>query len=620
MTQMPQQQRQQQQEFLQLHNQQEISSLSTPISYPHLSSNTARPEMRIDDVDAALHQRDVLIPPSPWSHRQPSSQVGSPLSPVDRQSHFSPQGADFAILNNQDTFTFNNTGHDVQLQLSAQPASVRSSHAPSPLSQDVSTSFLESATRLPPSPASYHGSVTNVHHRLRTQHPVFGNTSKLAQHYGIPTKLPPTPRVNVNNSNTLNNNFSVNRPPVPRFHEPSTPSEPSSSRSVQPTQEQSYPDFQALMSDYIKMLNNERISDVGATAQQSMGSNEPQVQDAAKSVAALFGMFNPSSDFESAVLTRLFTAGGAHDYTSPQWNDFSEYLTSPFIDDESPFDPPLSTPAQGLEFFDSPAVVDSTSPLFGGPSFSDMQLFDNASTFPSSLADANVNKNASSASSAPSSAQATTPAQPIPPTPVTPATHDFDALLQMSPETPALDPSSMHASPLIVDAASAHCNKMSDDAVSSVTGRRIKKIPNGTRRNIKATDLVPLEAPTQERRYIAPSTTSRKEVPAGFARKRARAAEDDYDELEDMESPTLGSLDGPEGIKPTMSEAEAIAAKRRQNTLAARRSRKRKLEYQQELETRLQEVERERDQWKDRALVLRGQIVQLGFPEPFRDE
>ena len=152
--------------------------------------------------------------------------------------------------------------------------------------------------------------------------------------------------------------------------------------------------------------------------------------------------------------------------------------------------------------------------------------------------------------------------------------------------------------------------------------RRVKKMPNGTRRNIKPNDLVPIDAPTQDRNYVLPSSTSRKEVPAGFARKRARTAaleeDDDVDELAAEDGSASPALQ--DGLQPTNSEQEAIAAKRRQNTLAARRSRKRKLEYQQELEAKLEGVTRERDMWKDRAMSLKGQVMAMGIPEPFRDE
>ena len=102
-------------------------------------------------------------------------------------------------------------------------------------------------------------------------------------------------------------------------------------------------------------------------------------------------------------------------------------------------------------------------------------------------------------------------------------------------------------------------------------------------------------------------------MPAVFARKRARNAAD----LDDEDDELAAEGDGP---AHSGAELNAIEAKRRQNTLAARRSRKRKLEYQQELESRLEAVTRERDMWKDRAVSLKGQVMQLGFPEPFRDD
>ena len=51
-----------------------LPSSPTTISVPE------RSEMRIDDVDAPVPQRDVLIL-RPWPHRQPPSPAGPPLSP-----------------------------------------------------------------------------------------------------------------------------------------------------------------------------------------------------------------------------------------------------------------------------------------------------------------------------------------------------------------------------------------------------------------------------------------------------------------------------------------------------------------------------------------------------------
>jgi hypothetical protein len=134
---------------------------------------------------------------------------------------------------------------------------------------------------------------------------------------------------------------------------------------------------------------------------------------------------------------------------------------------------------------------------------------------------------------------------------------------------------------------------------------------NGTRKNITPESLVPIDAPTQQRKYLTPSATSRKAVPAVFARKRARTAAfgDEEDELEDVQ------------ITPSMSEQEQIEAKRRQNTIAARRSRKRKLEYQRELEEVVERYKRENEIWKARAMtcqaLLRSHNIECPeFPDP----
>lgn len=88
-----------------------------------------------------------------------------------------------------------------------------------------------------------------------------------------------------------------------------------------------------------------------------------------------------------------------------------------------------------------------------------------------------------------------------------------------------------------------------------------------------------------------------------FARKRARhQIEAEEDELE--EAP----------LKPNATELEQIEWKRRQNTLAARKSRKRKLQHQQELENQVADLKAEKEKWKQRALTLQGVLQANGIP------
>ena len=67
-------------------------------------------------------------------------------------------------------------------------------------------------------------------------------------------------------------------------------------------------------------------------------------------------------------------------------------------------------------------------------------------------------------------------------------------------------------------------------------------------------------------------------------------------------------------ITPKATEKEKIEWKRRQNTLAARKSRKRKLEYQLYLETRVESLEHEVEVWKTRALTYEGTLRKNGIP------
>lgn len=239
-------------------------------------------------------------------------------------------------------------------------------------------------------------------------------------------------------------------------------------------------------------------------------------------------------------------------------NDLNEYLTSPLID--SPLDDDLlTTPAVGTDMqadiMTSPLMGDFGSDSFGEfpPLFSE---FDNAMY------------------------QGSKPPQNEPP--VFPHQPNFDSMYRLeSPNTPFID------SP----GASLFNRK-----TAPLPSTKQKSSATGTRKNITPQSLVPVDAPTQSRNYLTPSATSRKELPATWRRKRLRTADpgDEEDQLVE------------EGLNPTLSEQEQIEAKRRQNTVAARRSRKRKLEYQRELEESMERHKRESEMWKQRALTCQA--------------
>ncbi|KAG6848721.1 hypothetical protein H0H93_014624 [Arthromyces matolae] len=144
--------------------------------------------------------------------------------------------------------------------------------------------------------------------------------------------------------------------------------------------------------------------------------------------------------------------------------------------------------------------------------------------------------------------------------------------------------------------------------ISPYAGSRRRPNPNNRRQSPES--LISLDAPTQPRNYALPSSTSRKEVPAFFQKMRTRTppSEDEMDELTE-EPPASNATD-----------QEKIEYKRRQNTLAARRSRQRKIENLQRLEETVERLTREREVWKTRALTLKQLLISHGIICPeFRD-
>ena len=66
-------------------------------------------------------------------------------------------------------------------------------------------------------------------------------------------------------------------------------------------------------------------------------------------------------------------------------------------------------------------------------------------------------------------------------------------------------------------------------------------------------------------------------------------------------------------LSPTASEQEQIEHKRRSNTLAARKSRKRKLEHQQGLEAQVEDLKCEVTRWRERALMAQEMLRAAGI-------
>ncbi|KAJ7163091.1 hypothetical protein C8R46DRAFT_1102407 [Mycena filopes] len=268
----------------------------------------------------------------------------------------------------------------------------------------------------------------------------------------------------------------------------------------------------------------------------------------------------------------VFSSLGDDFDTSPAWSSYDDFLTSPLMDEYggTPLDTPLlATPMMhDLNDFG----VDGSPVIAGGDDFSfDMDLFGGAGDGP----------------------LFGEPAAPKLPT---------QQLWTISPTTPALD---------AIEPTSTVFSKTTPvippPPASTSAGARRRSNVTGTRKNLKPEALIPLDAPTQKRNYVTPSATSRKAVPDAFAKKRLHSVAFDGDD-DDEELPALS---------PTASEAETIEHKRRQNTLAARKSRKRKLEHQQMLEEQVSTLQGEVTVWRERALMaqemLRGAGVNFSF-------
>ncbi|KAG8698486.1 hypothetical protein FRC11_014391, partial [Ceratobasidium sp. 423] len=170
---------------------------------------------------------------------------------------------------------------------------------------------------------------------------------------------------------------------------------------------------------------------------------------------------------------------------------------------------------------------------------------------------------------------------------------NLDSLLPVSgsPTSPAVDTEALFSpttSPLFTDSHSAR-----PEGVRSVSDSVKKTHPTGHRKNLTPEQLLDVEAPTQQRNYYGPSATSRKNIPAGFEERRAKIVAKRRRGL------------GQEGEE--LSEEQILSAavedKRRANTVAARRSRQRKLEHVKHLEQQLEEKNLEVELWKERAIA-----------------
>ncbi|KAI0667684.1 hypothetical protein C8Q78DRAFT_1196086 [Trametes maxima] len=437
--------------------------------------------------------------------------------------------------------------------------------------QDVLPYSVNASSYDQPDPTPRHGSTRPVNlesFQLPSSHP----TQNVA--LNAPSSRPRTSHPVFTSTSDLAAHHGIPQslPPVPRTSR-FAPLSPAVSRPAPapPVASSSTDiDFSSLCSNYLTMLSSKPEETQTAPARASASHSLPDTDTVQAIMDVLQGM-SPAAAQQWRVLTPGFPSSASPDFP----HDFNEFLTSPMED--TPFEEFLTTPALGS--------ADMGADLLTSPAIYDVDSFDfeSAPLFASGGLDFEAGESAKG------------PAAP----PLSQSAFNFDGMYTMpSPTTPSLDPTSLHPSP-----------RMGTVPVPSTPGRRPRKnAPTGTRKNITPDALVSLDAPIQPRKYVVPSATSRKEVPTAFLKKkRARSqAFGEEDELED-------------DIAIDQNDLDAIEAKRRQNTLAARRSRKRKLEYQRELEASIERERDEKESWKRRAAVLQALLESHGHEVPSLD-
>lgn len=515
--------------------------------------------MEVDATPVAIAKQEFieqeLIPPTSRLSRLPPK---VPLSPKSSHRNLDKVAIP-AFQNTNDTYS----SQDVHLPVNSSASSTPST---------ATRTFGQPSTPLETSVSSFSQPLPNhvLNHPIRrprrTSNQIFQSSTDLAAHYGIPQRLPPAPRTTTR----------YLQPPAPKQTSP-------------------LPDFQSLSANYLNMLSKKptetSMADSTTPAMSSAELNAPVIPtatgdftaDQIKQMAELIGKLTASSPRAFAVThigTALFPAPclqpNNNEFRDSSAEFFNDFMTSPLMPDldgefgTSPFDTPysdfLTTPLFNDDaMFTSPSMeyMDDMPPLFGGIDYTTDQVEE-------------------------------VPVVPVVDKPSAPV--DFNNLYTISPGTPALDafdPSHLEIRPT-VPAPKA--------PTPAPVPRRSK--PTGIRKGVTPETLLDESAPTQPRKYTTPSATSRKELPAGFARKRARsvAFADEEDQLDDL--------------PPNPTEQDLIEQKRRQNTVAARRSRKRKLEQMQRLEASRDEERALKETWMERASVLLGLVRSMGVNYP----
>ncbi|KAH0585787.1 hypothetical protein H2248_007080 [Termitomyces sp. 'cryptogamus'] len=531
----------------------------------HSQVHSQSPTWAMSDIASGRHLTHLRREEPQLTHYSIKSELTkSPDSRILRRSpELPPQQSSTststqpAISASYNTRIINSSSYDVP------PIVNSSAYLSSPVTRtDAFSHYLgPSVSSSPATPLN--NVLTHRRQRPRTSNQVFTAPHGKITPHGIPQSLPPAPST------------------APRRIQPPEPL---------------LPDFTALLKNYQNMLAQNPTDNTmeANTATTFVSTQNPDLglQDMERLLNVIsdtFTVIAADNDERFPDLSSASSSSSMPPPLTPQTPD----LSSPAWSDNDFFSP-------DSDFLNTPLFADNNDDMLTGM-FNDGD-FGVGALFPSMDHEDSYEKLAHPA-------LPTLPDNLITMTPESPSLHDFNT---------TVDPSSLYPSPRVAAdlpsfPSSSPAGPIQDSTVPVVPvapavaqDTRRKSNATGTRKGVTPEALVPVDAPTQPRKYVLPSATSRKELPSVFARKRSRSTAFGEEDDEFNEAPP----------GPDATEREQIEYKRRQNTVAARRSRKRKLEYQRNLEANLEHLTRERDVWKTRTMILQELLQAHGVPFP----
>ncbi|KAK1235313.1 hypothetical protein PQX77_001471 [Marasmius sp. AFHP31] len=416
----------------------------------------------------------------------------------------------------------------------------------------------------------------------------------MANRLGIPSMLPKPPSSSTNPTMSPPSSSSSPAAVVTQLAQSSSPAS-----SPAPTS-----DFQSQLQAYLLMLSqqpstastsstlissspaNADVDNGGIAVENGIASSQAAIQNtAANDVASPYSPYLTSP--ENAVLGDEFLASPIFTDASPVFSEFLDDFTSPLLSNQTSPVSPIFDEFNTSPGMDSPLADFLNTPIMDavdqvGVEGSDAQwapLFNDAAL---GVYEPLEQQKAVEAPVASTSGTVSPPTTTISPSDMSPTVSPLN--MTMSPSASTTAPAAMQTR------SSSHGQSRTPNRPQPQ--RRF--VPNGTRKGVTPDTLIPVDAPIQSRHRTASSSSSsskRRKTESGAVPTGADPEDDEED-----------------------NDERKRAAKRERNTLAARTSRKRKLEHQLQLQDANDKLAVEIQQWKTRAEVMEGMLKANGWP------